>query len=780
MSHAEEVLEFPRIREMLLAGCETPYGMALAERLVPAFDRPTISQRIESTAEALLFLRTGRPPSLRAAKDYANALTRTEKGGDASGEDLAGIGLALTALRTMRSALLHLDDDDSPHLTTLARRLPELRPLEARLTDALESDGAVRDAASPTLQTIRSRKRAAAARVLEKIQSYVTGPSRSLLSDPIYTLRDGRYVIPLKAENRGKIKGIVHDTSATGHTIYLEPEPVLQLANALREVESIEREEERRILKTLSAEVGGSAASIAEGLLAAGEIDLLLAKARLGLTLDASVASLLPDGPARLEIRSGRHPLLTRDTAVPLDLALGEGDSILITGPNTGGKTVAMKTVGLAVLMTQAGLPFPASEIRLAPFAQIWADIGDEQSLQQSLSTFSGHLKNIAEALQAVRPGALLLFDEIGAGTDPAEGAALAIALLEAFHARGACLLASTHYGELKTFAASAPGFQNASMEFDVKSLRPTYRLRVGTPGASHALRIAERYGIPKEIVERAKEGLSSGHLDLAGALENLEQAQRQARRAQGEADRRLAELRHKESDAARKLAEAEEIRRTARERLASEVEAALRSLRLEATELFETLRSTDRNETKKREETREKLSSVQEKGSFLKQSLQNAVPERSANTPLAKGASVRIRSLGQTGTLLEEPTGKTVLVQVGPMRLTAKVGDLDPVASAPSLPKPRRNLGLEKAQSIRPELHLRRMRAEEAIEELERFLDDALLAGLSSLRIVHGKGEGVLRKVTREFLQKHPSVASFREGETGEGGSGVTIATLR
>lgn len=773
MTHAERVLEFEAIRERLAAECETEGGARLAADLAPTFDEAEVWALQDLTREAADLLGGLSVPSLGAVRDHATAVTRAAKGGAVDGQTLFQIGAALEAMRAARG-VVRARERDCPALWGIASNLCDLAALERRLLDSLEADGEVLDSASPELARLRKAKHSCAQRIGDRIQSYVSGKNRDLLSDPIVTQRDGRYVVPVKAEHKSRLKGIVHDTSASGQTVYVEPEEIVQLGNALREAEAAERAEVARILADLSKRVGAEADAIAVGLEAASELDLHLAKARLGYRMKG--ASPIRSDGHRIFIQSGRHPLLEAETAVPLTLDVGkEFDGLLITGPNTGGKTVAIKTVGLFVLMAQSGLMLPAGEVRLGVFTQVWADIGDEQSLQQSLSTFSAHIKNIAEALAKLRPGALVLLDEAGAGTDPAEGAALAKALFLAFQSGGAKLMASTHYGELKVFAYNTPGFINAAMEFDVKSLRPTYRLIVGAPGASHALRIAERYGIPKSIVDAAREGVGVERQDVARMLEKLEQAQRQAQAAQSEADRLTARLRKIEAETESKLAEAAEIKRTARQKAAEAVEAALREIRLEAAAIFDELKAS--TDPKARESARERLREVQRAGQDLSEDFRPPAEKREI-TAIVKGARVRLEGYAQVGTVLTDPRDGKVQVQVGMLKMTVPVAQLRPAPGEPEKPAPaRKNLGLQRAQTATMELQLRGMRAEDAQEAIDRFVDDAILGGLPSVRIVHGKGEGILRKVTRETLKRHRGVRSFRDGEPSEGGQGVTIA---
>jgi DNA mismatch repair protein MutS2 len=781
VSHALQVLEFTAVKERLQNLCETAIAAGLASDLEPSFEPEVVAAALEDTRQAYELIARHSVPSLGPVRDLRKSLQRIEKGGSGNGEELFMIADAMSSMRSLRSLISPLRGD-YPSLWKLAENIPEHPRLEEGIFFSLEPNGDVKDSASPSIAAVRQKKKSLTSKILDAIQSYTTGSRRDLLSDPIYTIRDGRYVIPLKAENKGKIRGIVHDASGSGQTIYVEPEDVLQLGNSLRQAESAERDEVQKVLLALSGKVAGVAGEVALGIESASEIDLLLAKARLAFEMKATPAQ---KGEAHsIRIQSGRHPLLDSATAVPLDLDVGgRHGSVLITGPNTGGKTVAIKTVGLFVAMLQSGLFAPAADVRFGPFTQIWADIGDEQSLQQSLSTFSGHIRNIAEALKSLRRGALVLLDEIGAGTDPAEGAALARAILLEMQAKGATILASTHYGELKAFAYSTEGFTNAAMEFDSKTLKPTYRLIMGAPGASHALKIAQRYGIPSAVVERAKEGLGEQHLDLAAMLEELDSAQKRARVAQSEADRRSAELRKREDAADRKLAEADDVRRKANQNAQGLIEEALRQIRIEAVEIFDELKRSG-SDQRGLEQARTRLKDLQSVGQDFAGEFAKQTPKREAkplaDKPLAVGSSVRIEGYPQVGILISEPKDGRAQVQMGAMKMTVKTGEITVVASERPVERPRTNLGLQRAQSATTEIHLRGARAEDAMEELERFLDEAVLAGLPAVRIVHGKGEGILRQLTRQTLQKNKSVKDFRDGEPAEGGAGVTIARFK
>jgi DNA mismatch repair protein MutS2 len=773
--HALETIEFDAVLTLLAGHCDTPGGEALALALSPRFDDTGVWFEIERTAEACALLDKS-PVSLAGVKQLEDAIKRAAKKGTIDGASLWQVGESLRVMRSART-ILQRQSTELPKLWLLGQRLADVAKLEHRLLNSLDGDGTVRDEASPELKAARQKKLATERRITERINSYVSGKSRDLLSDAVVTQRSGRYVIPLKAENKGKIKGIVHDTSASGQTVFVEPEDVVALGNELREAEAKERTEEQRVLTELSEEVGAVAEEVLDGLDAVTELDLVLAKARFGQQNHACIPT--KEATAYLNLKRAWHPMIPRDKAVPLDIAIGkEHDCILITGPNTGGKTIAIKTVGLAVVMAQSGMMPFAQSMKLGVFTQVWADIGDEQSLQQSLSTFSGHIKNIAEAIRGIRKGALVLLDEIGAGTDPDEGAALARALLLKFQSNGARVIASTHYGELKIFASNATGFTNAAMEFDAKTLRPTYQFHLGVPGSSQAFRVAERHGVPRDVIEEALKGVRDEELDVARMIEKLERAQKQAQSAQSEADRLSARVRQLESEAEEKIKRADEARQRASSDAAEELSEVLAEIREEADEIFASLKpgAVQRDI----EDARSRLKALQTKGQEAGTKLKPKLQKREAPTQaLTKGTQVRIASLGQKGTVLDDPKDGAVNVQVGAIKMKVKLTDLEYVGE-PATTKPKSSQSkaqLQRGLNSTREIHLRQMRAEDAIEELERFLDESVLAGVPWVRIVHGKGEGILRKITRELLQRHPHVKRFHDADPEQGGQGATIA---
>ncbi len=774
--YALRVLEFPAVLERLAEQCETPRGRALVQALEPSFNFEEVRRRNGQTREALEILKMG-GLAMSGLADVASAVGRAAKGVSLTGTDLHAVGRSLRVIREAKKTLQR-EGLTLIHLRPLAEMLEAHPELEARLAESLDGDGYVRSEASSALAEARRAVESGEKRIRDQLQTYISGKSRDLLSDPIFTQRSGRYVIPLKAENRGKIKGIVHDTSGSGQTIYVEPEEIVRLGNALREAEAAEREEVAKVLKALSRDVGDQAESIRTSLEAGAELDLIMAKARLGEVMHGCLAETASD--LVLDLDAARHPLLERQAAVPLTItAPKELSGILITGPNTGGKTVAIKTVGLSVAMHQCGMLVPAEVARLGVFTQIWADIGDEQSIQQSLSTFSSHIKNISTALRELEPGALVLLDEAGAGTDPAEGAALARAILLALRDGGAKMLVSTHYGELKVFASSEPGFTNASMEFDRKSLRPTYRLRMGLPGSSHALEIARRCGVPDEVLAEAASGFSQQEQDLAQMIEQLDRAERQARQAQGRADRLARELEELKEEAAEEAEGHVQERDKLRRRFARELQELLREIRLEAEDVLSEVKKSASPQSI--QQAREKLKELQAAGEDL---LDDAEPEKPAapGKPVKEvvvGQQVRVLGFDQVGTVKEIPKPGQAVVQVGAMKMSVKANRLQMVEQ----PKPTitRSKPIARPQGKAPnELHLRRLRFEEAQEALEKFLDEAVLTGHARVRIIHGKGGGVLRTMTRDMLRAHPQVKSIEEGGPGEGGDGATVAVLK
>lgn len=777
-AHALRVVEFHEVLKALVAHCETEAGAVRAEEIIPAIKREIVESQLRETGEAKSLYDRDAPPSLGLLRDVSGPVEGSGRGLTLSGETLFRILESLMTARKFRDYLV-TRKESAPTLAMRAMQIPSLAPLEREIDDKIGPDGTVRDHASPELAKLRGRIATLSNRIVERMQA-LSNKLRESLSDVIVTQRSGRWCLPVRADFKGRVKGLVHDTSASGQTLYIEPEEIVNMGNQLREVEAAARFEEERILRALSDQVGKSAAAILAGLEACVALDVVFAKARLAVEWNA-VEPTVRDKP-ELTLRQARHPLIDPEVVVPTDLEVGRSfQALLITGPNTGGKTVSMKLAGLCVAMAQSGMHVPAVEASLGVFPQLWADIGDEQSLQQSLSTFSAHLRNIQRMIAGVRTGALVLLDEIGAGTDPAEGAALAKAILMRLVKSGALVICSTHYGELKAFAYNTPGMQNAAMEFDIQSLRPTYRLKVGAPGASHALTIAERFGIPKDVLDDARSGLSEAQQDIIKMLDKLEQAQQDAERAKRESDEQAAALRRERSQLDKRLAQTEDARSKARDDVRDQLDEVRREIRDEAEKLFAALKNAQ-GVTKETHKIREELRVLD----TLAAEYTEEVAPVEKSTPRAEGLRVgdmvRVIGYGTPGKLLSDPANERVQVQIGLLKMTVDVGELEAIEPAKDKRKaqPTSRLSLERAMQISPEVHLRLKRAEDAMAELEKYLDDAVFAGLDRVRVVHGKGTGTLRKLAQEMLRKHPSVAAYRLGEEGEGGTGVTIVELK
>jgi DNA mismatch repair protein MutS2 len=775
-THSLQVLELDFVRGEWARRAETPAGRERALQR-PLSDNPNlVEQRLRETDDAVRLLQREPPPPMRL-REVRPLIQRAAIGGILQPDELLQL---LTLMQTARQYKEHLlpRAERYPALAPYAQRLHTFSSLERTLRDCIAPSGELLDTASERLAQLRRDQQRLQTRITEHLQELIHR-WRDLLQEPIYTLRAGRYCLPLRSEFRGRIRGLVHDTSMSGATLFVEPESIVELGNRLRELQSMEQEEIEAILFGLSRAVEAESERLSESVEMLAELDAILAAGRLALDWDCTCPSINTEGYWRL--RSARHPMIPRAQAVPIDLELGRAfTGLLITGPNTGGKTVTLKTVGLLTLMTLLGLHIPAREgTQIAIPCGIYADIGDEQSLQQSLSTFSGHIRHIVRFVQEARRNSLVLLDEIGAGTDPTEGAALARAILNHLLTRGARVVATTHYGELKAFAYQHPQLQNASMEFDMETLQPTYRLRMGVPGASHAIEIAQRLGLPEPVVQEAFRSMGAQQIDFAQMLAKMEAAYRAAEQAKTEWHARNEELKRLQQQLQQEWEAAEQARRTARQRAQQEVEALLKQIRAEADALFQQLRQASR-ESKQTAQIREQIQSLQRRAREQASLPPSDTPSPLTNAPpFTPGMQVRIRSLGQVGVLVEPPHAGKATVFVGKIRIPVEADDLEPVA----LPAAKTRVVGKRPRppkAVPPELVIREMRVEEALPVLEKYLDDALLVGYESVRILHGKGTGTLRKVVHEYLRQHPSVASFQLAPREQGGEGVTIVQLR
>ena len=780
-------LEFAAVVEQLAALTSFAPSRELAEQTLPVADPVHVGLLQDQTDEADRLLSEQAQASIGGTRDIRAALERAGRGGRLTPAELLEIAETLTA--TERFAA-RLGAWRGRHLSDVRDELDAAPELAERIVRSVDESGELLDSASAELGAIRKRLRTAQDRVRERLNAMLRSSQMAgIIGEPIVTVRAGRYVIPIRAEAKGRVKGIVHDQSASGATLFIEPLTVVELNNAWTEATLAEAREEERILDELSAEVETRAESLRDSLAALARADLWIARARLGSAMDGVRPTVADDAA---ELLSARHPLLGAG-AVPIDLRLGDRfgyRALVVTGPNTGGKTVSLKTLGLLSLMHQAGLRVPAAGgARLPVFGRVMADIGDEQSIAQSLSTFSSHLRNVVRFVSDAKPGTLILLDEVGAGTDPAEGSALAMAILARLLDAGAMVAATTHYAELKTFATEHPGVTNAAVEFDVTTLRPTYRLTIGLPGKSQAFAIAERLGLPDEILADARDRISAEHASMEETLAAIARAQEaqaaalsaaEAERAEASAERDLAR-----GGVARARREAGEIladaRRTADELLAR-AEREVAEVRRELTRQRNLAGGRRGANAAALEEMTKRARRVRTEAPSPVAEPEDEV-EPGGPQPRV-GLWARSRTLGSAGRIVEISgrTGRVTLETEG-ARLVVPSDDVEVVPEPISGPAPRdvaaEEMRRRAAERVSPTLDLHGERVEAALERLHAYLDDALLAGLDSVVIVHGVGTGALRRAVREALREHPRVQGMRGGRKDEGGEGATVAEL-
>jgi DNA mismatch repair protein MutS2 len=776
-------LEYPKIIARLVDEAAFSASKDLARELTPSPHPAEARRRLDYTTEARRLLDLRPDVGVRGARDIRPQVAAAMREATLAPENLLDV-LATVRASAYLGRLMRRQDEGLPLLGALARDLPERPQLESRIGESIGEDSTVLDSASPALRRIRSELRTAQQRLQDRLGTLVN-EFRGALQEGLITQRGGRYVLPVRAEARSQVRGIVHDQSSSGATLFVEPLVIVEMNNRIRELEAEERHEVERILRELSELVAADAPYLTLAVELLAEIDLHLAKARYASLTRAGVPKITENGTLRL--RQARHPLLT-GKVVPLDFWLNrETWMVVITGPNTGGKTVALKTVGLLCLMAQAGMHIPAEDSSELPvYENIFADIGDEQSIEQSLSTFSSHLSRIVEILRDATPRSLVLLDELGAGTDPTEGSALARAILTHLLEAHIATVATTHYSELKVFAHDRPGVTNASVEFDVETLSPTYHLSIGLPGRSNALAIAARLGLGEDIIQRAREYVGTAGVEMENLLEGLqsERAAAADERFQLSMERAEAEHQRREAQRQREEAEAERTRilNDARAQARREVEA----VQAELARLRKQARNPNLSE--------DRLASLRERARRLEGRTSPAqAPARSPVAApedereegvLAVGDTVYVRSMGQRGELLSAPDAKgEAEVQVGSLKLRVNASDLDRLSKrqARSNEAPPRIATPTRSPEEAPELQLdlRGWRVEDALEEVETYLDNAALAGLSFVRLLHGKGTGALRQAIRQQLARSPLVKSFASAAPNDGGDGVTIVTL-
>lgn len=778
-----KTLEYDKILAMLKERASCCISRELVDTMEPSGDFDTVERELKLTAEAeTLFYKTGRSP-VDDFPDMRHCLERMHAALFLSTGELLGIASCLKAARIAKDILAKEVGEES-YLYNLAGLLITHRSAEEEINRCIINEDEIFDGASPALARIRRAMRLANEKVREKLNSMIRSTAyQKYLQEPIITIRNGRFVIPVKQEYRQQIPGLIHDQSSSGATLFIEPSAVVELGNEYKKLLAEEADEIERILTELTAMLAPYADEIREDLNIMGQIDLVFAKAKLSRELNAVMPRLNRNNYVR--IVRGRHPLIPADRVVPIDIWIGRDyRSLIITGPNTGGKTVTLKIVGLFALMVQSGIFVPANEGSEFPvFEHIYADIGDEQSIEQSLSTFSSHMKNIVGILDRADENSLVLLDELGAGTDPIEGAALAMSILEELNDRHCICVSTTHYSEIKAFAMTHEGMENASMEFDIDRLCPTYRLYIGIPGKSNAFEISSRLGLPNSIIDKAKGFLKGEDVRFEDIISSAQSQHRIAEEERKMAEEARAELEKLRADAERERRKLDEDRSRLQAKAKEDAKRIVADTKREMEKLIVEIRSikdidrsaADRVIQAARDTLRATETAVNEKETIKKED--NTKPPKTVRA----GDTVNIVTLDQKATVLSAPDSKgEVMVQAGVMKLNVKLKDIrlieEKKASAPTSGK----VGLGAGKQVGLELDVRGMLVDEANIMVDRYLDDAYNAGLSEVNIIHGKGTGALRAGVQAFLKRHPLVKGYRMGSYGEGDAGVTVVTLK
>lgn len=783
---SQRILELPAVLGMLADEAVSQGAKDSALKLAPVNDPAQVQQRLSETSAAKQMMVLHGSPSFSGVSDVSASLKRAGMGGMLNTRELLGIAAVLKAARNV-SAYASDDQGGGREIGYLFSSLRANKYLEEKITNSIIGEDELADSASPALADIRRSMRVAGDKVRQALQKIITSPSYAkVLQEPIITMKNGRYVVPVKAECKNSVPGLTHDVSSSGATLFIEPMSAVKANNEIRELLSKEEREIDRILMELSAEASDFEAEILQDYNCLIALDLVFAKAKLSYKLDASKPEISEKG--ELNFIKARHPLLSKSTAVPIDVCLGgEFDTLVITGPNTGGKTVSLKTTGLLCLMAECGLHIPADEGSVVPlFSKVLADIGDEQSIEQSLSTFSSHMTTIVGILDECDDTTLVLLDELGAGTDPAEGAALAVSIIEYMRKFGTHIAATTHYAELKIYAMTTQGVMNASCEFNVKTLKPTYKLLLGVPGKSNAFAISERLGISDIIIADARKRMDSGDADFEEALAGLQAARKEAEESRLETLKLQAKARQdaEESEKLRRelTAEREKITRNAKR----EADSILADARLAADNAFKDIEKLRKSVASDTDWQRLNEAKAQLRGELNKArdklGAQEEEAERKPTRPAVPGDTVEILSIGTKASVISVGKDGTLELQAGIMKVNAKQSEVRVVEgekqqhrvkfTAVSTP--------HSVEAAKSEIDLRGMTADEAVSTVERFIDTAHMRHVEEVRIIHGKGTGVLRQAVQQSLKRNPQVKSFRLGVFGEGETGVTIAALK
>ena len=787
-----KTLEYEKIIEQLVNCAGSLLGKELCKNLVPSSDIEEIRTMQHETSLALARIYQKGSLSFSGVRDIRGSLKRLEVGSILSTQELLHISKMLDVCSRAKSYDRKDNDEPEPDaLDVMFQALQPLAPLASEIRRCILSEDEISDDASPTLKSIRRSIGQMNDKVHAQLTSMVNGSARTYLQDAVITMRNGRYCLPVKAEYRGQVQGMIHDQSSTGSTLFIEPMAVLKLNNELHELELREEKEIEVILSTLSSRAAAELEPLETNLELLTRLDFIFARAQLSRSYNGSEPVFNQKGI--INIKKGRHPLLDKKKAVPIDIRLGkEFELLIITGPNTGGKTVSLKTVGLFTLMGQSGLHIPAfDQSELAVFDEVFADIGDEQSIEQSLSTFSSHMTNIVNILAKATPHSLVLFDELCAGTDPTEGAALAIAILSNLHRQGIRTMATTHYSELKVFALTTPGVENGCCEFNVETLSPTYHLLIGIPGKSNAFAISSKLGLDDYIIEEAKGNLSQQDEDFESLLADLENSRVTIAKEQDEINHYKQEIEQLKN----RLEHKQESLDASREKILREANEQAHKILRDAKEYADTTIKNfnkfgkagidSRAMEQERNRLREKMSSV-EKNLTIKPAKKTASSKQLQAKDIHLGDSVRVLSMNLKGTVSSLPNAKgDLFVQMGIMRSQVNLRDLELIPDVETVnPRTTRTgtgkIKMSKSASVSTEINLLGKTVDEALAELDKYLDDAYLSHMPSVRVVHGKGTGALRKAVHNYLRRQKHVASYRLGEFGEGDAGVTIVTFK
>ena len=781
-------LELPTVLKMLSGEAVSESAKESALKLQPSDDAFEVKRRLGETGAAKGMMVVHGSPSFSGIKDVRPSLSRADLGGALNTRELLDIARVLQCARLVKGYIAD-DKHEKTCIDYLFSALHANRFLEEKITSSIVGEDEIADSASSELANLRRKIRATSARAREALNKIISSPSYAkALQEPIITMRSDRYVVPVKAEHKGAVPGLVHDISASGATLFIEPMAAVKANNELRELAAKEKLEIERILAELSADCAGHAGDISADFNLLVQLDLIFAKAKLSYAMNAIEPELREKG---IVLRHARHPLLPKDTAVPIDLELGDSfDTLIITGPNTGGKTVSLKTIGLLNIMAQCGLHIPADDGSGVPvYKNILADIGDEQSIEQNLSTFSAHMTNIVHILDKCDERSLILFDELGAGTDPTEGAALAIAIIEHARKMGATVAATTHYAELKVYATSEAGIQNASCEFDVETLRPTYRLLVGIPGKSNAFAISGRLGLSSDIIEDAKGRVGVQNASFEATIEKLEQTRVMLERERTEAQKKLREAEENAKKASFMKAELAVRLEKADEKSRREAERIIAEARQTAEETFAELdemrrRINEEEETQAVNDARSELRrKLNEKEDALKSNRDIEPKENKKSArPVKAGDTVEILSMGVKAEVISVSPDGSLELKAGIMTVKAKQDEVY-LLEGEKIKKKQQSYSVSTGSPSRvvsPEIDLRGMESIEAVAAAEMYIDSAVMAKLKTVTIIHGKGTGALRQAVQQMLRRNKAVKSFRLGRFGEGETGVTVVELK